>query len=136
MNVNALSRMPLPVHEHSIERPAEVLMLEGAYLHVLLASVVAQATTRNPVFSMLRKYLQSGAEMHESELEVYRARSTQLSVQGNCILSGSRIVVPKSLQPDVLRLLHEGHPGIAKMKAVARSHIWRTSLDKDITATM
>ncbi|KAK8785283.1 hypothetical protein V5799_008352, partial [Amblyomma americanum] len=59
-----------------------------------------------------------------------------MSVQENCILLGSRVVIPSTLQPQVLRLLHEGHPGISKMKAVARSHVWWSTLDEDITNTV
>ena len=37
-------------------------------------------------------------------------------VLGKLVLRGTRIVVPKALRGEVLRLAHEGHQGIVKMK--------------------
>ncbi len=44
------------------------------------------------------------------------------------------MVVPKSLQSQVLQSLHANHPGVVRMKAIARSHFWWRGLDKDIEA--
>ena len=45
---------------------------------------------------------------------------------------GIRVVIPKGLQPQVLKSLHANHPGISRMKAIARSHFWWEGLDKEI----
>ena len=42
------------------------------------------------------------------------------------------MVIPLKLQSQVLTELHQGHPGVVKMKAVARSHVWWASVDNDI----
>ena len=43
-----------------------------------------------------------------------------------------RVLVPTKLRMKLLDKLHQGHPGISKMKAVSRSYFWWPGLDKDI----
>ena len=40
--------------------------------------------------------------------------------------------IPKSLQSKVQESLHENHPRVTRMKAVARSYVWWSGLDKEI----
>ena len=37
---------------------------------------------------------------------------------------GSRVVIPKPGRAQIFALLHEGQPGISKMKGLARSYVW------------
>ncbi len=43
-----------------------------------------------------------------------------------------RVIVPTSLQSTLLTSLHENHPGITKMKSLARSYFWWNGMDKAI----
>lgn len=43
-----------------------------------------------------------------------------------------RVIIPDVHRKRMLDLLHDTHPGISKMKAVARCHIWWPKLDQDI----
>ena len=43
-----------------------------------------------------------------------------------------RVIIPPSLRN---RLLHEEHPGIVAMKAIARSYIWWPNLNAEIELT-
>ena len=37
---------------------------------------------------------------------------------------GTRVIIPSRGQERVLELLHESHPGIVKMKSIARRVCW------------
>ena len=63
------------------------------------------------------------------ELAPFWRRKEELSIEGNCILWGIRVVVPKSLQPRVMAELHVADPDIVRIKQLARS---RPELNKEI----
>ncbi|XP_037958915.1 uncharacterized protein K02A2.6-like [Teleopsis dalmanni] len=44
----------------------------------------------------------------------------------------NRVVIPASLKQKILKLLHDGHWGVSRMKQLARQHVWWTNIDKDI----
>ena len=53
-------------------------------------------------------------------------------------LSFSRagVVIPTKFQRVVLAELHIGHPGMVRMKSLARLHVWWSTLDQDIEQTV
>nr|CDJ95324.1 RNA-directed DNA polymerase (reverse transcriptase) and Integrase domain containing protein [Haemonchus contortus] len=62
----------------------------------------------------------------------YAHLRNDLSTQQGCLLFGSRIIIPLVLQPTVMRALHEGHPGMNRMKALARSYVFWTKINDDL----
>ena len=54
----------------------------------------------------------------------YASRKDELSVYQGCILWGARVVIPSRAKEAVLTELHEGHPGMTRMKALARMYVW------------
>ena len=52
------------------------------------------------------------------------------------MLWGTHVIVPPSLKDKVLQELHDTHPGISRMKSLARSYVWWLNLDSHIENTV
>ena len=59
------------------------------------------------------------SEHSSKELQPYRIRKKELSVIDGCILLGLRVIFLPPGREQVVQVLHETHPGIAKMKNLA-----------------
>ena len=56
----------------------------------------------------------------------------ELSGWDGILIKGERIVIPYSMQKEVLEKIHEGHQGIAKCRERARQTVWWPQISREI----
>ena len=89
--------------------------------------------SRDPILAQIYQMLIHGwRELEGDSFVPFQRRRDELSVHGGCVLWGGRVVVPTKLRKRMLELVHEGHPGITRMKSLARGFVWCPGMDKDI----
>ncbi len=136
MNADVFSRLPLPVQPKEVPTPEElVFLIEGLEISPVTLPQIKNWTDHDSVLATVRKFVQQGwPRSVDPEFHPYHTRQLELSIQDQCLLWGSRIIIPKPGREQILDLLHEGHPGMSKMKALARSYVWWSKIDADIEA--
>ena len=130
-NADVFSRLPLPDSPRTVPLPGETtLTLNMLESLPVTADQIQKWTSRDPTLSKVRLLLSSGwKKTDQPDLAPYQ---TKLNLHDGCILWGSRVVVPPSGRERILDELHEGHPGISRMKSLARSFVWWPGLDKSL----
>ena len=135
-NADGLSRLPLKGEEPGDDPlPGDTILMMESLSNadsVVTATTIRSWTDKDPVLSLVRRMVLHGWQPQASdEFRPYEQRKLELSVQNGCVLWGSRVVVPPQGRQHVLEMLHEGHPGISRMKSLARGIVWWPKLDAD-----
>ena len=135
-NADLLSRLPLPETPARVPDPGEtVLLMDVLESSVVIAAQIEDWTAKDPVLSQVRDMILQGKTPSDTEeMQPYKSRLTELSIHDGCILWGTRVIVPPPGRSRMIELLHESHPGICRMKRLARSYVWWPGMDRELEA--
>ena len=136
-DADSMSRLPLPQTWSPKCENVECYFLESEVVTNVTSQMIKKETQVDPVLSKVYTYVISGwPSVVDPTLIPYKSKRDELSAQQGCLLWGTRVIVPPSLQDKVLEELHDTHPGISRMKALARSYVWWPSIDSHIERTV
>lgn len=123
-NVDALSRNPLPetVNVHSFAYVGEV---------PIAAEQIQLATKQDETLSSVISAIRYGWK-NDPKLRPYYLLRSELTVENGVLVRGYRVVIPSVYREKVLQMLHEGHPGINRIKLLARGCVWWPNIDSQL----
>jgi len=67
-------------------------------------------------------------------ISVWLPTQVLLLYNDNCLLWGTRVIIPQQAHKLLLDELHVGHPGIEWIKRLTRNYLWWPGLDTEIEA--
>ena len=115
-----------------------------AYVNLVLESFPAtekqlkriqEAQSADAVCSQVHKYCKEGwpnKDLLPGPIKPYFQFAGELNVQKGLLLNGGRIVIPTSLQLEMLDRLHNAHQGIQKCRQRAQQSIWWPGLSRQL----
>ena len=94
-----------------------------------MPSDVEKASSEDKTLQIVRECMESGAWKRLTGT-IYMAVKDELSIIGQIVMSGNRIILPEKLWDHTVKLANGGHQGIVRTKSRLREKVWWPNIDK------
>ncbi|CAE1292605.1 unnamed protein product [Acanthosepion pharaonis] len=130
---DGLSRLPSPGNSDPIELDVRVDTVRFSSDRI---EQLRNCTTADPLLNQLRETIITGwpetIKQLPTDIRVFWGLRDQLSIDDGLILKGQQIVIPQTLQEDILKQLHTAHLGQEKTKLLAKDTVYWVNINRDI----
>lgn len=121
----------------SIQRDQQLAEEFGRNLPICFETIGVATLQDEPMAQVLQfvtnGWPASANSIKSKEVHKYFVNREVLSRINDCLIYRDRTVVPPVHRRAVLNSLHQAHPGISRMKALARCFVYWPNMDQDIT---
>lgn len=118
----------------SVEVEVRNLLADAIAVLPVNHQMIQKATSEDPVLSKVLHYIRESwpETIEDANIRIIANRKESLSEIDGCVMLSNRIIIPFLFQNKVMKQLHTAHPGIVRMKALARSYVYWPNMDTEI----
>ncbi|KAK3084785.1 hypothetical protein FSP39_018986 [Pinctada imbricata] len=118
------------------EEAEDIDMREYTYISDVTLRKLEEHSETDETIKMLKKIILQGWPEDRTlptRLEIYYPFREELTVQGNLVYKGDRIVLPGNFKSEILQRIHSSHIGIQNCVRRAREALYWPNMTADIT---
>ncbi|XP_062538690.1 uncharacterized protein K02A2.6-like [Armigeres subalbatus] len=99
--------------------------------------MIQAGTQSDAVLKQVKQFVQTvwpsnQSKISDPQLQQFYQRRGSLAIVSDCLTYGERLVIPSKFRDRVLRVLHKGHPGVERMRSIARNYVYWPGIDEQI----
>ena len=144
---DVLSRLPNPENNNTVELDERIdgITTEDDDGHATIAAINFSAekqimlrneTARDKTLNLVKEIIFQGwpetIRDVPTDIRPYWSFRDELAAESGILFKGQQVLIPESMQQDILRQLHQAHQGIEKTRRLARETVYWININKDI----
>ncbi|XP_062711752.1 uncharacterized protein K02A2.6-like [Aedes albopictus] len=120
-----------------MEADVQAVLSDSTSSLPVTSEMIAAESSKDSALKSVMHHINEGWPEHSKEIsdpavQQFFTRRDSLQIVQGCIMFGDRVVVPVRFRKRILQQLHRGHPGMDRMKSLARSFVYWPKIDDDI----